>query len=55
MHKAAPSGQEQRRAGMDVGTATQVLDRAFQRDIEDGTLEVRREDGAVMVDGIGQR
>ncbi len=36
---------------MDLGTATQVLERAFRRDIVDGTLEVRREDGAVVVDG----
>ncbi len=36
---------------MDLGTATQVLDRAFRRDIVDGTIEVRREDGAVVVDG----
>lgn len=31
---------------MDTNTTAQALERAFARDIEDGTVEVRREDSA---------
>lgn len=36
---------------MDTNTTAQALERAFARDIEDGTLEVRSGEGAVVVDG----
>lgn len=36
---------------MDTTKAQEVLERAFARDIEDGTLEVRRENGTAVVDG----
>lgn len=36
---------------MDTDKAAEALERAFRRDIEDGTLEVRREGSAVIVDG----
>ncbi len=36
---------------MDTDKARQALEQAFQRDIEDGTVEVRREGAAAVVNG----
>jgi hypothetical protein len=36
---------------MNLDMATGVLERAFARSIEDGTLEVRHDESAVVVDG----
>jgi hypothetical protein len=36
---------------MNLDTAADVLERAFARDIEDDTLEVRHEESAMVVDG----
>jgi hypothetical protein len=35
---------------MDTGKAQEVIERAFADDIEDGTVEVRQEGGATVVD-----
>jgi hypothetical protein len=50
-YAAGPVGLKQRRVRMNLDTVAAVLKRAFTRDIEDGTLEVRQEADAVVVDG----